>query len=636
MNFKLQFIKKVFRHLNIIFSLSIIGFLFFLAFIYVGENGAKAENIKTFLSSMEAKTFDMRQSVIAKKRKASNEIVVVGVDNVSQEYLINYFGTWPMPRHAYADFINYIEMQKPIVVGIDVIFVNPWKKNKSDDILLADTCRKYDNVFSVIYFDDYPLTERAPAVLPKELAAKINSESKNFSPFTYPNSRNVFPELISRNSKFGHMNIERAEDGVIRKLPLFVKYPKYKQINDSKDKYKVVGYDYYPNFGLKVLLKYLDKKNNYKSDEFNIDKYNNLHLGTVTIPMEKSGEAVLNWYGGGLEESYKTFNYVSFKDVFEDMQAVKLNKKRVLPKDTFKNKIVIMGFTADGLSDLKTVPNYKLFPGMEIYTTFINNVIDGNLIKKASPLANLLISAFLMILVVMVVLRVKSATLALFVTTLVTAFYTWFSFFIMEYYNIWIYLVVPILTIAFTFTVVYFLKYILKEKDYEYVYELATVDSLTDLHNHRFFQEQLAINIEYSKRYGQMFSLILIDIDNFKKFNDNYGHQSGDAVLRQVAILLKNAVRKADIVCRYGGEEIVIILPSTDNANAYILAEKLCKLVSNKIFELKDNVKTNVTISIGVATYPDNAELAVDLVEYADKSLYVAKSNGRNQVGKLK
>ena len=141
------------------------------------------------------------------------------------------------------------------------------------------------------------------------------------------------------------------------------------------------------------------------------------------------------------------------------------------------------------------------------------------------------------------------------------------------------------------------------------------------------------MNIEMAKRYENHFSLILIDIDFFKKFNDKFGHQSGDAVLKQVAQTLKKNVRTTDIVCRYGGEEMSIILSNTTGEEAAHTAQKLCKAISERVFDLANNQKEHVTISLGVATYPQNGQTPQELIEHADKGLYKAKENGRNQVG---
>ncbi|MDD3150165.1 MAG: GGDEF domain-containing protein, partial [Candidatus Gastranaerophilales bacterium] len=186
-----------------------------------------------------------------------------------------------------------------------------------------------------------------------------------------------------------------------------------------------------------------------------------------------------------------------------------------------------------------------------------------------------------------------------------------------------------------TFTVIYIIKYINKSKDFEYTYKLATTDGLTNLYNHRYFQEHMTNSIETCKRYDSHFSLLLIDIDFFKKFNDTYGHQAGDAVLKQVAGLLKKTVRNSDLVARYGGEEMAIVLSNTDLEEALTTADKVCRAVADKPFKLSEQVTVNVTISLGVATYPQHGYAPQLLIEFADQGLYRAKENGRNQVGSI-
>ena len=155
---------------------------------------------------------------------------------------------------------------------------------------------------------------------------------------------------------------------------------------------------------------------------------------------------------------------------------------------------------------------------------------------------------------------------------------------------------------------------------------------MTELYNHRYFQEQMINNINTYERYGVNFSLILIDIDFFKKFNDTYGHQSGDCVLRQVANILKKISRTSDIACRYGGEEMAIILTNTNKDEAIITANKVCNNVRENKFVLANGEKVNVTISVGVASVGINGKTPQEIIEYADKCLYFAKEHGRNQV----
>ena len=160
--------------------------------------------------------------------------------------------------------------------------------------------------------------------------------------------------------------------------------------------------------------------------------------------------------------------------------------------------------------------------------------------------------------------------------------------------------------------------------------KLATTDGLTGLINHRTFQKQLIHEIERAKRTKSEVSLMLVDLDHFKKINDNYGHPVGDFVLKEVAAFLKNSVRNVDHVARYGGEEFAIILPDTSSEDAFMLAHRMGAEMRKT--ELEDQgVKLNVTFSIGIATYPEHALVKEQLIDFADTALYSSKKTGRNK-----
>jgi len=162
------------------------------------------------------------------------------------------------------------------------------------------------------------------------------------------------------------------------------------------------------------------------------------------------------------------------------------------------------------------------------------------------------------------------------------------------------------------------------------LYELAITDGLTKLFIHRYFQARLEEEMARAKRYHTACSLVLFDIDHFKKFNDTYGHQQGDIVLIEVAKLIKLAVRDTvDIPARYGGEEFAIILPETDAKGALLVAERLRKTVESFDFPGQEQA-LKVTISLGVATFPDHASVKSVLIKKADMALYECKSRGRN------
>lgn len=165
---------------------------------------------------------------------------------------------------------------------------------------------------------------------------------------------------------------------------------------------------------------------------------------------------------------------------------------------------------------------------------------------------------------------------------------------------------------------------------YEKTQWQALSDGLTEIANHRFFQETLNNFIENCQSKNEPFSLLIIDIDFFKKINDTYGHQYGDRVLKKIAQLLKTNVREEDFVARYGGEEFAVILKKCDEKDAYKAGEKIRKRVEKNKW-LMDNKKINITISIGIACFPNQANSKDALIKAADSALYKAKEEGRNK-----
>ncbi len=164
---------------------------------------------------------------------------------------------------------------------------------------------------------------------------------------------------------------------------------------------------------------------------------------------------------------------------------------------------------------------------------------------------------------------------------------------------------------------------------YNEMEELATKDGLTKLYNHTWFQDALTKEIKRAKRYEGLLSLLILDIDNFKSFNDTYGHQVGDQVLKSLAQLLQNSVRNIDIVARYGGEEFAIILPETDLTGAVKVARRINQLVRDMIINY-DELELSITISIGVASY-QSGQSKKELISNADEALYKAKESGRDK-----
>lgn len=157
--------------------------------------------------------------------------------------------------------------------------------------------------------------------------------------------------------------------------------------------------------------------------------------------------------------------------------------------------------------------------------------------------------------------------------------------------------------------------------------DLATTDGLTGLKNHRLFQEKSAEEFERSQRYRSPLSVIMLDVDKFKSYNDTFGHPAGDQVLKRVAAVMKATVRRTDLVARYGGEEFAILLPETAEEGARELAERLRAAIETQPWN-----KRPVTISIGVATLERTTSSFSVLLKQADEALYASKAGGRNRV----
>ena len=581
-----------------------------IGFILLQNNNTLKNVIVSFFEVAENRSFDYRQTlkVIHKHPMPNKDIVVVAIDDASLESLWEKYGEWPFPREVYGNMINFLESKGANAILFDLMFIKSMKSQTDSDKMLVDAMNKYSNVYTSMNFDNQTEDVRKSIELPERLKTKLDNKSKvDFNKkYSFKNCRPILSSLIDGNVNIAMTNIFRNSDGIIRNVsPLMV----YKN-------------DYYPYLSFKAAANYMAGEN---VDKFTIDKNSNLILKNAKIPLTKNGDAILNWYGPS-----GTHTIIPMYKVVQEM-----NGELKTSKFNFQDKIIIIGTTAMSLHDTKSVPVQEgVYPGVEVHATFLNNVIDNNFITKVDTIWNWVLAIGVILAVGLIVMLSTSTIFAFLSTTLFGIAYLLLSYYAMEIYNLWIPVVLPTISILISFALSYLVKYLLKARDFEYQYKLATIDGLTELYNHRYFQDMLRKQMEISRRYKQPFSLIIVDIDFFKKFNDTYGHQAGDAVLRQVAQTLKKNSRTTDYVCRYGGEEMSIILPNTSAEEALNHANRLCKAIGENPFHLTSVDDVNVTISLGVATFPDNAQTPQDIIEWADKGLYYAKEHGRNQVGR--
>jgi diguanylate cyclase (GGDEF)-like protein len=165
------------------------------------------------------------------------------------------------------------------------------------------------------------------------------------------------------------------------------------------------------------------------------------------------------------------------------------------------------------------------------------------------------------------------------------------------------------------------------------VSDLAVIDELTGAYNYRYFSSRLEEERKRSERYGLPISLIMIDVDWFKRMNDTYGHEVGNMVLRELSRVIKECIRDTDLLCRYGGEEFIVILPQTASADARPIGDRIRERVDAHTFGGYGGAPIlRTTVSIGVTSYPDNGMQVSDLISAVDSALYRAKGSGKNLV----
>ena len=163
--------------------------------------------------------------------------------------------------------------------------------------------------------------------------------------------------------------------------------------------------------------------------------------------------------------------------------------------------------------------------------------------------------------------------------------------------------------------------------------EQANIDALTGLYNRRFFEEYARKLIAMARRKEQPLGLLMMDLDHFKTFNDVYGHEAGDRILRQLAKTLTSAMREANLAARFGGEEFVVLLPDTDAKACLIVAERIRQAVTRMVVGSgTDKPIRQVTLSVGIAIYPDHGRTLEEVLLASDKALYESKRAGRNRV----
>lgn len=442
--------------------------------------------------------------------------------------------------------------------------------------------------------------------------------------------------------------------------------------------------DYYPYMGLKMVLD-MNFASAKRPARLTLTDSGELHVdGTaLRMPLRKDGALLVKWYNANaeilarhtmlqrlaeersmlpasdvqkhheialfeeeiqhqIEQIQERFRPQPYREIsaWQVLKAMRNQANNQLEaddqtlKNTFKNKIIFVGTTAVATYDIKTSPIAQAMPGVLIQATVFDNLQQNNgFMRRIDDVYNILFALALCALSATAILRLRSALAASIVVVTLLILYLGGAVVAFQKFNLWINMAAPILAVTVVTLLTYMVKYVSKNRAYERTYVMATTDAMTGLKNHRFFQDHLRESIQLANRFNSKFSLLLIDIDHFKKFNDSFGHQAGDEVLRAVAQKLRTSVRSNDLVARYGGEEMAIVLDKANEREALEVGAKVVRAVAEEAYPIAAGVSKHVTISVGVSTYPTHGKTPAELIEFSDQGLYRAKESGRNRVG---
>jgi len=448
-----------------------------------------------------------------------------------------------------------------------------------------------------------------------EEAIKVNQNV--YLPFAFQNTSLDITEAFMPLKEFssvikgtGAINIYPDSDGIFRRIPLIFK---------SKDG-KI-----YPHISLKIAMDYSGQKIKEITSRY-ITISNNANI--VRIPLIEKNIFLINW----LDKWQNTFKHYSYLDVIAKYK--KYLDKQIPEKDIqdFKDSICLVAVTAIGLYDIKPIPLQPEYPGIGISATTINNLISRTFIYTPPEWLSILLLFLLTMLPGFLIFGEKPLRENLIITLIGVSFGA-ICFFLFEF-GLYLDMAAPLFGLFVNTLVVGIYNFVRISVERQNFFKMAVTDGLTGLYNIRYFKMLIDTEIMLSQpNQAKKFAIAMSDVDHFKHFNDTYGHQVGDIVLKEVANALKTSVRTSDVVSRYGGEEMIILLRSASLKDALAIGEKLRKSIENAI--VKDEKGTyKVTASFGISTY-HQGDTVDSLIKRADDGLYKSKESGRNCVSTI-
>lgn len=477
-------------------------------------------------------------------------------------------GRWPWKRSWHAAMAKALTGMGARSIYFDIIFSEP--SSSEDDGLFEEAIRLGKNVYLPFVLQDSTFDEKN-ALLPLN---RFSSHIKGTG------ALNVYPDI----------------DGTIRTIPLL--FPDGKGL--------------YPHAVFKIALDYAGLKiEDIRPEYITLSDAK----GKFRMPLVKKNTLLINWLG----KWQNTFKHYSFLEVLSGS----------VNPDDFKDRICLVGVTAIGLYDIKPIPLQGEYPGIGVVATTIDNILDRNFIFSPPGWVNILILFFLALIPAFLIRGEKPLKETAFVF-LISAIYFLADFFLFKK-GIRLGFSTPLIGLFASYLSVGTYNFVRVSVERQSFFNMAVTDGLTCLFNIRYFKMLVETELMLAKSDPtKRFVIIMTDVDHFRGFNDTYGHQVGDLVLKEVAHILRSSVRTSDVVARYGGEEMIVILRGASLDDGLKIAEKIRKGVEDHV--AKDEKNTyRVTISLGVAAFKIDDDVD-SIIKRADDGLYRAKQAGRNRI----
>ena len=580
-------LKKIFRKIT--------GFIFaryFFAKLFIGFV-ASTIVLSTFLygafEKFELVTLDQRFR-LRSERPTDENIVFIEMAEDSIEAI----GRWPWPRQWHATLISILDRYNTRFIIFDVIFDK--ESGRSHDLVFGQAIRSAGNVYLPFVFQ----FKEGDLPVKGELADGVRNV--------------IFPlkGFLDASYGYGHVNVAPDADGTLRRSPLVLEYKgkAYPQIafKTACDYLGVKDKDIIVNSGRNITLK-------------------DSRIGEIKIPIDNHNQMLVSWAGRWKD----TFKHYSYIDIIVSYNQILKGEKPRIDLNELKDKICIIGLTASGLYDIRPTPLEPSYPIVGMNGNIINNIIKKDFITKVPGWLDIFLIYLMGLLISLLVSKVRFIRGAVYMFFTVLG-YILISFAIFATRGKWFVVVYPALSMFASFLGVTLYNEVILALEKKRYFNLSIRDGLTKLFNIRHFKEilQKEFIISSGKRRARKLSLIMADVDYFKNFNDTYGHQVGDFVLKRVAKMFKDGSRGHDVVARYGGEEFIMMLPGTDIEDAKTIAERIREAIEKTPLR-RSNETYSVTVSLGAATLEDE-RTKEELIKKVDTALYMAKKAGRNRV----